>query len=326
MGKTLSCGPKGDTVNRRVPILVVGFLLAANAALCATAKEKEIAFVKRRVKKTSDGFYTVEYAKYVIKTDIDAQFAVEAAVYMREFRKAFRSFFKPKPKLKATPTVYFFKDRATYQEEMKKRGHAGLANAAGGYAGDRKRSHLYCFHDNPGAGFGGINKEVIRHEGAHQLLSYILGRHDIPIWFNEGVATFFESWDIEKPREQNIEKLKKFHTRFARIRRTFGTDAFRDLHYLVRLNRKTWVSDNSRDGTLQHYAEVQSFMTFLLVNPKGREFFGHIFRAVARGKDALKMLTPKAINGAQKAWYKDIGARMGKTGGADGAGKKARPR
>ncbi len=298
-------------MNARTLIALTLCLLSAERSWCATAENKEIAHVKARVKKTTDGFYTVEYAVYTVKTDIDPQFTAETAVYLRKFQAAFRSFFKPEPKLKVRPTVYIFKDRATYRKEMKARGLKRLASASGGYRGGKKRSQLFCYHNKPGTSFARMSKDTVRHEGAHQLLSYILGRHDIPIWFTEGVATFFEGWDVEKPRNWNIKRLKKTQTRFGAIKQTFGTDAFKDLTYLVGLNRDSWWPKNNAPIVMQHYAEVQSFMTFLLVSPRGREFFSRIFRAVAGGKDVPEMLTPKAISGAQGAWYKDIRDRIG---------------
>ena len=298
-------------MNVRILLVIAVYLFSAQSAWCATPEDKEIARVKARVKKTTDGFYTVRYATYTVKTDIDRQFAAEAAVYMRKFQAAFRSFFKPKPKLKIRPTLYIFKDRATYKKAMTARGYKDLAAAGGGYAATWKRSELYCFHNKPGKSFGRMNKEPIRHEGAHQLLNHALGRHDVPIWFTEGVATFFEDWDLGKPRKWNIDKLQKGHSLFGWIKKSFGTDTFKDLNHLVRLIHETWRPDkNAKDLVMQHYAEAQSFMTFLLVNPKGREFFSHIFRAVARGRDVSKMLTPKTISRAQDAWYKDIRERI----------------
>ena len=298
-------------MNARTFIALALCLLAAERSWSATAEDKEIARVKARVKKTADKFYTVEYATYTVKTDINPQFTAETAVYMRKFQAAFRSFFKPEPKLKVRPIVYIFKDRATYRKELTARGLKRLARAGGGYRGGKRRSQLFCYHNKPGTSFASMRKDTVRHEGAHQLLSYILGRHDIPVWFTEGVATFFEGWNVEKPRNWNIKRLKKTQTRFGVIRKTFGTDAFKNLSYLIGLNGDTWRPENSKRLVMQHYAEAQSFMTFLLVSPRGREFFSRIFRAVAGGKDVSIMLTPKAISGAQSAWYKDIRNRIG---------------
>ena len=297
-------------MNTRTLLVLALYLFSAQLALGATAAEKELAHVRALVKKEANGLYAVKYAAYTVKTDIDRQFTAEAAVYMRKFQAAFRSFFKPKPKLKVRPTIYIFKDRATYRSEMMARGLARLVNSGGVYQGSKKVSQLFCFNTKPGKGFGAMRKDVMRHEGAHQLLSYILGRHDIPIWFTEGVATFFEGWNVEKPRKWNIEQLKKTSTRFDTIKKTFGTEAFKDLGYLLRLNHRTWLPDGGGPIVYQHYAEAQSFMTFLLVCSKGREFFSRIFRAVARGKDVSKMMTPKAVRGAQSAWYKDIRGRI----------------
>jgi len=299
---------------RKRSILLLGLAVLVAAPAFAATDEAELARIRRKVKK-SGLFYTVTYKNYVIKTDIDEQFAAEAAVYMNRFYDAFRSFFKPKPKVSTVPAVYFFKNRETYKTYVKKFDSDKLLNAGGFYRSRRGKSELFCWHNRPGTGFRGFPKQVVRHEGAHQLLNYILGTRRIPIWYNEGVATFFEGWNVEKPREWNLANLENTNTRFAVIRRTFGTKEFLDLHYLVKLNSKTWVPDDFGKKTLLHYAEVQSFMTFLLVSKDGRKFFTVIFKAVAQGKDPSKMLSRKVLDSAQRAWYKNIEERIERSAG-----------
>lgn len=302
---------------RKRTALFLGAALLAAAPTLGAAKVSEVDRIKRQVRKDSSGrFHTVKYAKYVIMTDVDEQFAAEAAVYMRKFYVAFRSFFRPRPKLKATPIVYFLKDQKSYQDLMTERGFKSLLKAGGAYVGRPDKSELFCWHRRPGTGFSTFRKSIVHHEGSHQLLTYILGARRIPIWFSEGVATFFESWEVDKTREWNLENLQKTHTQFGVIRRTFGTEEFHDLHYLVRLTSKTWIPDEFGPKTIVHYAEVQSFMTFLLASEKGRRFFGVIFKAIARGKDPSKMLSRRVIDNAQKAWYKDIERRIGGPKGA----------
>jgi len=297
-------------MKRLLALLMCLSVVAAPRAVGAADADKRVAALKRAVRK-SGSFYELRWGRYVIKTDVDAQFAAEASLYMDRFYRAFRSFFKPRPKLKVTPVVYFFKDRESYQACCRERGFGQTLLKAGGfYRGSRSKSELFCWHKRPGSGFEGFPKEVVRHEGAHQLLSYILGTHRIPIWYNEGVATFFESWNVEQPREANLKRLATGHTRFALIARTFGTKEFVDLHELMRLTHKTWVPDAFGRKTAQHYAEVQSFMTFLLVSEKGRKFFAILFRAIAQGKDPATMLSRKVIDSAQRAWYKDIEDRV----------------
>jgi len=296
---------------RKLAILLFGLtLLATGPVLAAAAPEKpakpkedpEAAAVKRHVTKADDGFFTVRYGPYIVKSEIDPQFTAEAAVYMTKFYLAFRNFFKPDPKLHVTPTVLFYKDAQSYIK------NGGPAGTGGCYAGGDKTSKLLVYQVRPGSGFAGFETSVIRHEGAHQLLAYILGTHAIPIWYTEGVATFFESWDIAKPIQANLEDLKTTHTRFESIARTYGTKDFLSLHKLTDLSYETWT----KDDVLLHYAEVQSFMTFLITTEKGRQFFAAIFRLIAAKKDVDAALPWDVVENAQKAWYKDIEARIEK--------------
>ena len=281
-------------------------ILVAPACLAGDATER----LKARVRKRGD-FYSVKYGGYIIKSNVDKQFTAEAALYMRKFYETFRKFFKPKPKVKTTPVVYLFKDRESYQDYVRKEfKNDTLIKAGGFYSGRPGKSELFCWHNRPGKGFAAFPKMVMQHEGAHQLLSYILGTRRIPIWFNEGVATFFEGWKIDEEYDANIERLRKTHRRFPIIRKAFGTNKFHDLAYLVKLNYKTWTPDKFGSKTTMHYAEVESFMTFLMVSKQGRKFFAKIFIAVAKGKNVSRMLSASTIRSAQKAWYADIKGRI----------------
>ncbi|MFW6159020.1 MAG: hypothetical protein ACOC8E_06645 [Planctomycetota bacterium] len=290
-------------------VLVLACALCVAVAAGAAEQDDEVARLEATVRE-SEGFFVVRHEPYLIKTDVDARMAAEAALYMRRFHDAFRSFIKPEPKLDATPVVYLFKDRATYQEAVRRRGHLQLARAGGGYVGGDDRSELFTYQSHPGKGFAAYPKEVLRHEGAHQLLAYVLGGARIPVWYDEGVATFFEGWQVEKSVEQNLKRLRLVHPAFPRIRKTYGTPKFKDLIYVMNLTHRTWVPDEYGEVTEQHYAEVESFMTFLLLSPKGRRFFAALFKVIARGEDPVHVLSGPAIRNAQKAWYKDIERRI----------------
>jgi hypothetical protein len=293
-------------------------IFVAPACLAAGPAERLAA----RVKKQGE-FYSVKFGGYVIKSNVDAQFTAEAALYMRKFHVTFRKFFKPKPKVKTTPVVYLFKDRASYQDYVKKEFKSDtLVKAGGFYSGRPGKSELFCWHNRPGKGFAAFPRTVMQHEGAHQLLSYILGTRRIPIWFNEGVATFFESWKVNDDYDANIARLRRTHGRFHIIKKAFGTDKFYDLAYLVKLDYKSWVPDKFGSKTTMHYAEVESFMTFLMVSKQGRKFFAKIFVAVAKGKNVSRMLSARTIRSAQKAWYADIQGRINPTKKTPAAVKK----
>jgi hypothetical protein len=300
---------------------VLWLLLLIGAPSVCLADEATVDRVKALV--LNDGqFYTVRIGGYVIKSNVDEQFTAEAAIYMYRFSRAFRRLFKPAPKLKTTPIVHLFKDRSSFQAYVRERFKDDkLALAGGFYMGGAGRSELFCWHARPGKGFAAFPKETLQHEGAHQLLSYILGTHKIPIWFNEGVATFFEGWNVAESFEENIARLNRTHQRFSTIQRTYGTPAFNDLTHLVQLTPKTWIPDNFGDKTKLHYAQAESFMTFLMISGNGRRFFAEIFNAVAQGRDVRRMLNRKTLDSAQRAWYADIERRIAEAQRADQAPK-----
>jgi len=297
---------------------VLGAWIVTAGALAGEAarrgpSEKDVRALAKRVSRQGRS-WTIEYARYHIRTTVSREFTAALALHLRQFRQAYHSFLRPRVIVRTIPKVVVFKTRAEYAREMLAQGKPGLATAAGCYIPRAKSSTIYTFIDQPEGArdFAHFDLSAINHEGAHQRLGLQVGYHRTPIWFDEGVATFFENWDVYASTQENLAAYASPRSpRLLTIARTFGTKDFLPLRTLMSLTPDTWAPATAPvDLGYRHYAEAQSFMTFLLTTKPGREFFSRIFNRVKKTPRARLTFSPKLYRRAQAAWYQDIRRRL----------------
>jgi hypothetical protein len=102
--------------------------------------------------------------------------------FYNEAKKIFKVAKNPGTKLK----VYIFRDRAEYNA------NGGSSASAGLYMHGEQILALYQ------PGIGGFNTTtILLHEGTHQFVDIVCTAPNIPIWINEGLATYYESSKFE---------------------------------------------------------------------------------------------------------------------------------
>jgi hypothetical protein len=151
----------------------------------------------------------------------------------------------------------------------------------------------------------------------------------VPKWFDEGCATFFESWDLDRKNEENI--LSGLDGDYARgISLTYpAMDGPPPLaaywippEKLLLLDHVSppiltlWVGNDaesqfaSRMPRLQEYNEAWCAMTFLIHNKKGQEVFKKLVNAFREGDDLGKVrkkyYSETFLASFQDEWFKFI--------------------
>lgn len=153
--------------------------------------------------------FQAKTANYHVCSDIDEETCRRAAQVLEEslavYRNQVRALKSEKPRLYR---VYLFSGKAgflNYYADVSPFGRNPL-NAAGLYSGLLKQLLIWNLPDRDQM------MEVVRHEGFHQYLDRLLP--DPPVWFNEGMATYFESmegvtgaWKTGKPRADDLALL-----------------------------------------------------------------------------------------------------------------------
>lgn len=119
----------------------------------------------------------------------------------------------------------------------------------------------------------GVTLSVLAHEGLHQFLS-CTGRRDVPPWLNEGLACYFEAfelnddgWPVFNPKE-NLMRLPQLRTAIQRDR------LFR-VEELVSMDAGRAVRAGEEHART-YYAQIWALALFLTepprVNPDARGF------------------------------------------------------
>src|SRR5690606_38874256 len=111
--------------------------------------------------------------------------------------------------------------------------------------------------ENGEAGWDSFYKPILLHEGAHQLLHELTGRRNLPVWFDEGLATFFQAWDVHLPVEESLAQQRRKGYALDVLEAAWREDRLVPLGRLIRLDWAAWSADGFGPGTDLHYAEAE---------------------------------------------------------------------
>lgn len=262
--------------------------------------EERARVIERYTKKESDGWVHVTALRYAVHASLEPAVVLEWALRMDAFYQHFEKFFQGDFKLLGKPDLYIFPDAGAYAAFLGSRGiHPGWSWG------------MYIPHLRILAGYvsekNGDLESLLYHEGTHQLLHYYTGKDILPPWFNEGVATNFETWDIELPPSQNIYRSAFNSPRLEQLLQVHTPDRPVSLRSLMELD---WAGWNGSPDPLPHYAQAWSIINFFFSSPKGQKNFNRILRAVLEGRDLIKGFGEKGMEALEREWFEDIEARQ----------------
>lgn len=247
----------------------------------------------RRYVRRSGGYWEVSLDSYLVHTDVSAEYTLGLAVKMDEFYRRFTKIFIGRFRRKARPELFALKESSGYRSAVG-RWSDGYISVPAWSVG------MFAYVGSKFALFGCAERgeeklhETLFHEGTHQLLHFYIGR-EIPRWFNEGVATNFQDWDVSLNAERNIYEgiWKSHYPRCLYAMATGKGDVKRkpDLMALMSSTEDHWL--RTADPTCL-YAEGWGFVNFLLTYGKlGRRNFNILITAFRSGRDPRKILPPR---------------------------------
>lgn len=282
--------------------------------------------------------WMVETHTHILHSTLSKEYTAAAAVHLQRFDQVFRRIFGGPYKDVKKPTAYAF---ATETEYLR------FSPEAKGTQGRFLRreegrtvvKNLAWFSMPAGEEeFYETDIGVVQHEATHQLLDAYTGNRRIPKWFDEGCATFFESWDLDKPNEDNF--LSGLAGDYARgISFTYPmSDRPPPLASFWIPAEKLLLLDNVPEPTgpflrvpdtgkkdiakefssqmlrLQEYNQVWCAMTFLIQHPIGQQFFKKLVSAFREGDDLEKVrkryYTEEFLTSFRTEWYKFIESKV----------------
>jgi hypothetical protein len=189
---------------------------------------------------------------------------------------------------------------------------------------------------------------VVQHEATHQLLDAYTNNQSIPVWFHEGCATFFESWNLDESNSKNILSGASEHLRPRRLPHSPGearTSACRVLDRspeapLPRAPGAPRPGDKQAPGAAGRdlrfkagsvipaaYNEAWCAMTFFIDHDVGREVFAlsstHSAMAEAPLGHPVEVLHGRIPLLVPAEWYKFIEKKVTQEVGAVDGGERS---
>ncbi len=215
--------------------------------------------------------FSHESTNYVVKSDIDQETCVAASKVLEESYRSYRQRLSPVAGIeKRKFTVFLFSGKAGYLDYAKNTLRDTPASTAGLYSSLLKQLLIWNVPDRADMFL------TIRHEGFHQYLDRLTD--DPPIWFNEGMAEYYELADLYggewKEGQRNADHV-------ARIRDSIET--WVPLETLLDMDPETFQGKDVH----WHYAESWAVVHYLRQGPKSaKELFQQFWNALIAGKSS----------------------------------------
>lgn len=175
----------------------------------------------------------------------------QVATRLEQFRDVFTRLFKGARLETPVPTtVVVFKSKSSYKP-------FNPGDNAGYFQKGEDVNYITLTTET-----GGENPlSIIYHEYVHLLVDNNLG--NVPAWFNEGLAEYYRSFDIEEDRKVHLGELIPYHLQTLReqkllpLRTLFAVD-----HY------SPYYNEGSKRGTF--YAQSWALVHYLILGNQGR--------------------------------------------------------
>jgi tetratricopeptide (TPR) repeat protein len=181
--------------NPKIVFLLLGFLLFSNQV--AAAKDEWIQV-------ESKNFHLIGNAS---EKDIR-----KAATKLEQFRETFRLLFNKANFNSAIPTnVVVFKSGSSYKPFKPKRADGKIDDGIAGYFQPGQDVNYITLSTE---GEDAETYGTIFHEYVHFMLDINFGKSDIPPWFNEGLAEYYQTFEIEKDQVVKLGIFQQGHINY----------------------------------------------------------------------------------------------------------------
>ncbi|MFH1231735.1 MAG: FHA domain-containing protein, partial [Planctomycetota bacterium] len=134
---------------------------------------------------------TKETEHYIIKTNLSVEALNDICYVMEchycEAKKTFKLSRDSGNKLK----VFVFREAKEYYD------HNGIGSGVYFHGEDRKDNSLMTFYQPTNNNMEMNTTGILLHEGTHQFVDLVCNVTKVPIWINEGLATYYESSEFE---------------------------------------------------------------------------------------------------------------------------------
>lgn len=206
-----------------------------------------------------DTWITVRSKNFSLVGNANEKEVRQVAARLEQFREVFTHLL---PRMKFTSpvptTVIVFKSDSSYRP-FKPVADGKVVEVAGYFQSGRAANYITLTtekqQENPYA--------TIFHEYVHLLLNNSLGKTSVPPWFNEGVAEFYSTFDIEDDRKVYLGNLVNYHLGLLRSAQLLPLDKLFAVDYYSLERSK----HNSRG---LFYAQSWALIHYLIQGNEGK--------------------------------------------------------
>lgn len=266
---------------------------------------KSIAKLERQVAKEGER-HRLQSLHWLVETEVSPRFTAELAFFMDLLSSSLSQVIQGQPRTKKKPTIVVFRSKSRYSAlfDDGSRGNYRYEYDAGGKFTE---FHVYSYvAKDSETRFAEFYHPILMHEGTHILLRRLFGRTECPLWFDEGVATFFQFWDLRATPKNNLRNRYSRSDFRADLRESFKKNPL-TLEQLFAV--KEWNPDDFGPRAKKHYAYAESFVDFLFSTKRGRSFFKKIFRRLAGGQEPMSAKEARTI---ERYWQAHIHRVLGR--------------
>ncbi len=159
----------------------------------------------------------------------------KVATKLEQFRETFRLLFKSANFDSAIPiNVLVFKSNSAYKPFKPKRGDGKIDDFIAGYFMPGKDVNYITLSTE---GEDADTYGTIFHEYVHFMLEINYGKSDIPPWFNEGLAEYYQTFSIEKDQEVKLGLPQNGHLELLQENKLIPLDTlFKISNYALHQN------------------------------------------------------------------------------------------
>lgn len=298
-------------------------------------KSAETAALKtmvKEVKTNADGSFEYDGPSWVVQTYHSPRFTVQVSQYMEMFTDIFMvafQFQKESDLKDFKPRMIVFASESAYQALVQVPGSAGVFMPM--FRTEKTSGKLVDAKLTLATYYSSVEKEpsfdkkaplgVIQHEATHCLLQKIYGSQRIPVWLNEGTATYYESWNIRLKISEDDTSSANVKARDDRRKHSWRPMAMQyftkrkngelpRLDYLTSLTTgKEWNVDGMGDETSYNYCIAESFMDYLMNSKNRRPFLYAIMQRLHDGEKVI--ITPEEQLQHEKDWLQFLNEKWG---------------
>ncbi len=182
------------------------------------------------------------------------------ATKLEQFREAFRQIFPRVKYNSAIPTnVIVFKSDKSFKDYKPVDANGKISKWVAGYFQSGEDVNYIALSTE---GEKADTYQTIFHEYVHFLVDNDMGRSNIPAWFNEGIAEYYEQFTIENDEKVTLGALDENNLNYLRQNKLIPLDTFFNIDNYS-------LHQQGSDGAGLFYAQAWALMHYFMQSDNG---------------------------------------------------------